>query len=118
MPERRLCAQDAHSGGRNVNIVTNARCAFTVLLQPHPALRHLFKLAVVQLGIETVLCQQTGMSSALYDIAIFHYKYHVGVLYRGEPVRYDKRCPALRQLVHCRLYDTLGPRIHGARSFV
>src|SRR3954451_44606 len=58
------------------------------------------KLAVVQIGIEAILCQQFLVGSFLDDCAVIHDEDQIGVADGGEAVGYHKVSPALHQLGH------------------
>ena len=71
----------------------------------------LFELAVVQLCIESVLCQQFFVVALLYNIAVFHNEDQIGILDRRKSVGDDERSTSSHQLVHSILDQLLGSGI-------
>ncbi len=49
-----------------------------------------FKLAVIQLSVKTILCQQSLMAALFHDIAILHYQNQVCITDGGKTVRNHK----------------------------
>lgn len=58
------------------------------------------KLAVIQVGVETICCQQLFVSTLLNDIAVIHYQDAVSISDSGQTVSNDKACSAIHQIRH------------------
>ena len=73
-----------------------------VIFQPvrlYSAYISLRKLAVVELRIESVLCEQLLVRALLGDLAVLHDENAVGVADGREPVRHDERGAPLHECI-------------------
>ena len=77
-----------------------------------------FKLAVVQICIETAFLHQFLVRSALNDIAVFHDENAIGIPDGRETVGYHKAGTSLGERIHRFLYLLFGSGIDTARRFV
>ena len=74
-------------------------------------LSDVFKLAVIQRGVETVLRQKGIVRALLDDVAIAHDEDQIGIADGGEPVGDDKAGASAHQFVHAVLNELLGAGI-------
>ena len=77
-----------------------------------------FELAIVQLGIEPILCQQFCMLALFDDISIFHHQDPICVTDGGKSMGDDEAGASLHQVVHGFLDQDFGVRIHRTCGFI
>ena len=71
------------------------------------------KLAIIQVRVESALCQEGFMVALFDDIAVFHYQDDISALDGGESVGYDKAGAAFHHRGKCILDLDLGTGIDG-----
>lgn len=76
------------------------------------------KLAIVQIRVESTLCQEGFMVALFDDIAVFHYQDDISALDGGESVGYDKAGAAFHHRGKCILDFDLGTGIDGGGCLI
>lgn len=76
------------------------------------------KLAIIQVRVESALCQEGFMVALFDDIAVFHYQDDISALDGGESVGYDKAGAAFHHRGKCILDLDLGTGIDGGGCLI
>ena len=76
------------------------------------------KLAVIQIRVETALCQQGLMVALFDDVSVFHYQDDISALDGGKSVGYDEAGAAFHHFGECVLDLDLGTGIDGGGGLI
>lgn len=76
------------------------------------------KLAIIQVRVESALCQEGFMVALFDDIAVFHYQDDISALNGGESVGYDKAGAAFHHRGKCILDLDFGTGIDGGGCLI
>ena len=76
------------------------------------------KLAIIQIRVESALCQEGFMVALFDDIAVFHYQDDIRTLDGGETMGYNKAGAAFHHRGKCILDLDLGTGIDGGGCLI